>query len=141
MSSSLLLDNTTATDYIKGVYYQNEHTAEVYKCRLMSFNEYIKQTYNLTLDQLITTMTQMGHGPRVDVYQLLSGYIGYLKTNVTTAPLTIRNYLSTARNYLESFDVTIVPRKYKLKVRPPRIVKYERASIFYYYPAICQKNI
>jgi len=74
-------------------------------------------------------MTQMGHGPRVDVYQLLSGYVEYLKDNVTTVPLTIKHYLSTVRNYLESFDITILPHKFKRKVRTPRVVRTEKEAL------------
>jgi integrase len=37
--------------------------------------------------------------------------------------------LSTTRSFLETFDVDISPRKYKLKVRTPRIVKQDKEAL------------
>jgi hypothetical protein len=69
----LTLDSSSATvnKYLKGVSNQNINTAEVYKYRLVSFRKFVKQEYNLSLDELITTLTTYGHGPKIDVYELL----------------------------------------------------------------------
>jgi hypothetical protein len=127
--SLLLENNSTVDEYLKNVSIQNKSSAEIYRYRLITFQKFVRQQYNLTLDQLIDTMTQMGHGPKIDVYKLLGAYVSYLKENTTTAPLTIKHYLSTVRNYLESFDIVISPRTLKFKVKTPKVVRCEKEAL------------
>lgn len=66
---ALILDSssTTVNKYLKDVSNQNISPAEVYKYRLVPFREFVKQEYNLSLDELITTLITYDHGPKIDV--------------------------------------------------------------------------
>jgi outer membrane lipoprotein-sorting protein len=70
----------------------------------------------MSLDELILTLTTVSHGPKVDIYDLLSEYVSYIHKKKTVSPLTLKLLLSTVKCYLETLDVEISPKKYKLQV-------------------------
>jgi integrase len=45
------------------------------------------------------------------------------------SPRSIKTWVSTARHYLETYDVDISPRKWQLKVRMPRVGRTEKAAL------------
>ena len=59
----------------------------------------------------------------LDPYDVLSSYISYLQTSNNISALTLKQRLITAKNFLEYFDVDISPRKFKLKVKFPKVVR------------------
>jgi hypothetical protein len=107
----LLTDNSTVTKFIKGISIRNPNanTAYDYKKRLESFRKFVLQQHNISLDELILTLTTYSHGPKIDVYNLLSDYIDYIQKEKRVSPLTIKLLVSTVRSYLETFDVEISP--------------------------------
>jgi integrase len=125
--------NSTVNEYIQSVKTQNENTARIYQGRLVPFREFVRQSYNLSLDELITTLTQYSHGPRIDPYNLLASYVFYLKTTKTKdksiSPLTTKLLLSTVRNYLETFGVELSSRRLKLKVKTPRVIRSDKEAL------------
>jgi integrase len=60
---------------------------------------------------------------------LLSEYVGYIHREKNVSPLTLKLLLSTVKCYLETFDVEISPKKYKLKVRLPRVIRAEKEAL------------
>jgi integrase len=61
-------------------------------------------------------------GP-LDPYDVLSSYISYLQTRNNISALSLKQRVTTAKNFLEYFDVEISPRKFKIKVKLPKIVR------------------
>jgi hypothetical protein len=57
------------------------------------------------------------------VYDILNGYSAYLQQNYTVSTLTLKQRITTVKNFLEYHDVDISPRKFKLKVKLPRVVR------------------
>ena len=43
--------------------------------------------------------------------------------------MSTKLWISTIRNFLESFDVEISPRKFKLKVRMPRVIRQSKEAL------------
>jgi integrase len=128
---------TTATDsksksisqYIKTISESNRRTGYEYLKRLESFQGFIAQNYDFTIDEL--TLSKMFN---VDVYELLSSYVSYLinKTSddgYSISSLTIKQRVTTAKNFLEYYDFDISPRKFKLKVKIPKIVRRLREAL------------
>jgi integrase len=106
-----------------------KNTAIDYKKKLKIFGEFVTKNYDLTLDQLITTLTTISHGPRVDVYDLLSGFVLYLRKERSVSSLTIKLYMNAVRSFLETYDVEISARKFKLKVKMPRVIQTEKEAL------------
>jgi integrase len=48
-----------------------------------------------------------------------------LRVNKTT----IKNMVDTARNFLEYHDIDIVPRKYSLKVKYPKVIREDKEEL------------
>ena len=100
----LLTDNSTLTKFIDGVTIGNKKTAFDYRRRLESFRVFVLEKYKISLDELILTLTTVPtkHGPKIDVYDLLSEYVGYIYREKNVSPLTLRLLLSTVKCYLET---------------------------------------
>ena len=123
--------NTTLTRYIKSMKISSKNTALEYQIRLNFFKDFVLKTYNISLDELIKTLTLQSHGPKIDVYDMLSDYVTYIQTEKKrkVSPMTIKLLMSTVRSYLETFDVEISPRKFRFKVRMPRVVRAEKEAL------------
>jgi integrase len=67
------------------------------------------------------------------VYELLSSYVSYLinrkESKNKISNLTIGQRIITARNFLEYYDIEISPRKFKLKVRIPKVVRRSKEPL------------
>jgi len=131
--ASLILTNnhtdTTLTKFINGVKRGSKTTADNYSRRLESFRLFVKQKYNLTLDELILTLTTYSSGPKIDPYELLSDYMDYINEQSNISPLTLKLKLSTVRCYLETFDIELSSKKLRYKVRMPRIISEDKEPL------------
>jgi integrase len=127
--SPLLSDNSTLTKFIDGVSITSKKTGFEYRHRLEPFRLFVLKKYDMSLDELILTLTTYGHGPKIDIYDLLSEYVKYLGRERKISSLTLKLMMSTVRSYLETFDVEILPRKYRLKVRTPKVIKQEKEAL------------
>jgi integrase len=125
----LVAENKTLDNFINNISVQNTGTAKEYKKRLNLFSKFVNETYDLTLDELMETLTVMGRGPRIDVYEMLSRYVGWLHKRGTMLPRSIKTWVSTARHYLETLDIDISPRKWQLKVKMPRAVRTHKEAL------------
>lgn len=45
------------------------------------------------------------------------------------SPLTLKLMMSTVRNYLETFDVEISAKKFRMKVGMPRVIRQEKEPL------------
>ena len=124
-----VLKNNTVEKYVKNTALSNQNTAYEYSKRLDSFGLFIQHDYSLSLDELITILTTTSLGPKIDVYDMLSNYVSYLHNNGKVSPITIKQRISTARSYLETFDVDISPRKFKVKVKMPRVIQTTKEAL------------
>jgi len=93
-------------------------TAYQYLSRLKDFDNFITKNCHLDADSLLFKIKQGNQDP----FDLLSGYAVYLK-NRSVSPLTINQRIVTVKNFFEYCDIEISPRRFKLKVKLPKIVE------------------
>jgi hypothetical protein len=114
--------------YIKMISVNNSRTGNEYLTRLITFETYIKEHYPFSLDEL--TINKL-FNYRENIYELLADYVSRLsqrigKDGYKLSNVSIKQPVITAKNFLEFFDIDINPRKFKLKVKMPRVVmKYK----------------
>jgi integrase len=111
--------------YVKNVVAMNRKTAYEYYFRLMGFQDFIIKSYNSTLDDIITKINDGSEDP----YDILSGYVTYLQTSCNISTLTLKLRIITAKNFLEYYDVDISPRKFKLKVKIPKVIRQSKEAL------------
>jgi integrase len=103
----------------------NKRTAHEYYYRLVTFGNFVQSEYNIDLDSMIK---ELRVGSK-DAYDLLSRYIIYLRNNFAISAATLKVRIITAKNFLEYNDVDVSPRKFKLKVKIPRVVRKSKEAI------------
>ena len=114
----------TITSYIRNVSTMGASTAYQYLSRLKDFDNFIAKNYHLDADSLLSKIKQGNQDP----FDLLSGYAVYLK-NRSVSPLTINQRIVTVKNFFEYCDIEISPRRFKLKVKLPKIVRKKKEAI------------
>ncbi|MGB7638668.1 MAG: tyrosine-type recombinase/integrase, partial [Nitrososphaeraceae archaeon] len=117
---------TTRMDkYIRNMRAMNKRTAYEYYLRLTNFQEFIINTYKTTLDNIIAKINEGTEDP----YDILNGYVSYLQTNYNISAYTLKTRIITAKNFFEYYDVDIIPRKFKLKVKIPKSVRKSKEAL------------
>ena len=126
---SLLIrnENSTVSRYLTNVAIVNDSTAVKYNERLKKFEMFVSENYGLSLDEIIIQIMK----GKLDAYDMLGKYILYLKakSNNSISPITLKNYIITIKNFLEYSDIDISPRKFKLKVRLPKVVRKNKEAL------------
>ena len=117
--------SNTITSYINNVSTMNKSTARHYLSRLNNFNRFIANDYgsSLTIDTLLPDIKQ----GKQDPYNVLNSYAAYLNRNVSA--LTIKQRIVTVKNFFEYWDIDITPRRFKLKVKLPKVVKKKKVAL------------
>src|SRR5919199_1935802 len=111
--------------YITNTEAMSQSTAKVYEYRLNSFDSFVSSKYHTSTDSLIKKIKE-GHE---DPYKVLSSYVAYLQGNRHVSSLTLKQELVTAKNLLEYYDIDISPRKFKLKVKLPKVVRQNKEAL------------
>jgi integrase len=116
--------------YIKSISAGNSRTGIEYLRRLFTFEEFIKENYSFSIDELLISKTFT-----VDVYDLLSSYVTWLKSRTNKdgskllSNVTIKNKVVNTKNFLEYFDIPVNPHKFKLRVKIPRVVNQYKEEL------------
>jgi len=118
------LENSALNKYIRNIRAMNKKTAYEYYLRLNNFQDFIR-SYNITLDDIVTKMK----GGLENPYEVLSGYVSYLQTGYNISTSTIKERVITAKNFFEFYDVDISPRKFKLKVKMPKVIRKNKEAL------------
>jgi integrase len=120
---------STATDpiikYITNISAMSKSTATEYHFRLQYFSRFISKEYKTSVDNLVHQIKEGSEGP----YDVLSNFISYLQNNNSISTLTLKQWVVTAKNFLEYHDIDISPRRFKLKVKLPKVVKKEKEAL------------
>jgi len=111
--------------YIRNIRAMNRRSAYEYYTRLTTFQNFIRNDYNMTLDNLITDLKENGQDP----YDILGNYIVYLQNHYNISSGTLKSRVITAKNFLECHDVDISPRKFKLKVKIPKVIRKNKEAL------------
>jgi tRNA(Ser,Leu) C12 N-acetylase TAN1 len=87
--------NTVLDKYIRSISAMNKRTAREYYLRLISFQEFVNNTYNAknetetTLDNIIANIKEDSE----DVYEISSDFVSYLQTKYNISALTLKQYI------------------------------------------------
>jgi integrase len=112
--------------YLTTIKSMSNSTAKEYSFRLNRFNSFVSDEYHKSIDILVD-MIKEGHE---DVYNIMSKYILYLQNNSNSiSSLTLKQWVVTVKNFLEYHDVDISPRKFKLKVKIPKVVRRDKQAL------------
>src|SRR5438093_8806124 len=113
--------------YLTNVAVMNQSTAVKYNERLKKFEAFVSERYDMIIDEIINRIKK----GRIDVYKVLGNYILYLreKSNNGISPVSLKNSVITIKNFLEYSDIDISPRKFKLKIRLPKVVRKNKEAL------------
>jgi integrase len=116
----------TVTSYIRNVSTMNKSTAREYFSRLEDFKGFMQSEYDnlLSVDKLLLKIKKGNQDP----YNLLNSYAAYLK-NRNISALTLKQRIVTVKNFFEYCDIDISPRRFKLKVKLPKVVRKKKEAL------------
>jgi integrase len=117
--------STTLDKYIKNIRAMSKRTAVEYHRRLIGFQDFVIKNYKTTLDNIITRINEGSEDP----YEILSDYVSCLQTNYHISTLTLKQRIVTVKNFFEYYDVDISPRKFKLKVKIPKVIRKSKEAL------------
>jgi integrase len=103
------------------------HTAREYSTRLKSFKQFVLINYGrlFTLDNLIVKLKEGSENQ----YSVLNNYAAFLLHTNNISNSTLKQRVVTAKNFLEYHDVDISPRKFKLKVKLPKVIRRTKEAL------------
>ncbi|MGB8934877.1 MAG: tyrosine-type recombinase/integrase [Candidatus Nitrosopolaris sp.] len=128
LGKSFYNENSVVSKYLNSVAVMNGSTAVKYRERLKKFEVFLSEHYGSGIDEIIKRIM----AGNVDAYNVLGNYIRYLietNNNGGVSPITLKNYVITIKNFLEYSDIDISPRKFKLKVRLPKVVTKNKETL------------
>ncbi len=112
--------------YLDNVSIMSRSTANEYYFRLNDFMTFIVNKYANDLD--VDSLLAMIKNGSQDPYSILNDYAAYLKNrNVSARTLKLR--IMTVKNFFEYCDIDISPRRFKLKVKLPKVVKKKKEAL------------
>jgi integrase len=111
--------------YIRNVSTMAESTAYQYLSRLKDFENFVVANMNnLGVDKLLIQIKKGNQDP----YDILNNFAADLKNRNISAP-TLNQRIITAKNFFEYCDIEISPRKFKLKVKLPKIIRKNKEAL------------
>jgi integrase len=116
--------STAIATYITNIGTMSTSTARQYFSRLNDFKNFIAKYNNQSIDDLLAKI-KMGEQ---DAYSLLNSYAAYLK-NCNISTLTLKQRIVTIKNFFEYCDIDISPRRFKLKVKLPKIIRKKKEAL------------
>ena len=120
-----LLNLPSVRDYFENTNIMNKSTAEEYLYRLRIFNTFLHKDYDgLTIEVLLEKIRD----GTIDIYSILSRYSANQK-NCNLSSTTIKHRVVTVKNFFEYHDIEVSPRKFKLKVRLPKVVRKNKEAL------------
>jgi integrase len=117
--------NDTITKYIKNIRTMSKSTANEYNRRLNNFSIFVSKEYKTNVDSIISKIKEGVEDP----YDILSSYIAYLQDTSSISTFTLKQRIVTAKNFFEYYDTDISPRKFKLKVKLPKVVRKDKEAL------------
>ena len=101
-------------------------TAKEYGTRLNSFRRFVLEHYDdITMDDFIEKIRKGSENP----YNILNNYAAYLLSSNNISNSTLKQRVVTIKNFFEYHDIDISPRKFKMKVKLPRVVRKNKEAL------------
>jgi integrase len=121
------LNENFISSYIDNIAVMNKSTAHEYLMRLNSFRNFVLKYYDgkLTVDEIVTKVRKGSEDP----YTIIRNYAAFLQQTNNISNTTLKFRIVTLKNFLEFYDVDISPRKFKLKVKLPKVVRKTKEAL------------
>ena len=122
-----MLNENFISSYIDNIAVMNKSTAHEYLMRLNSFRNFVLANYKgkLTVDEIVTNVRKGSEDP----YAIIRNYAVFLQRTNNISNSTLKFRIVTLKNFLEFYDVDISPRKFKLKVKLPKVVRKTKEAL------------
>lgn len=114
--------------FLQNVSNMSQSTADTYRFRLYPFVYYAKSRHSLSPDELIAAIK----GQKLDVYDVLSDYAGYLQGQVKKngkGAASVKRRVNVVKDVLTFKDIDISDNKLKAKVKLPKPIKRKKAPV------------
>ena len=121
------MKDNSVTDFLSTMSTMSRRTAKEYAKRLNSFRKFVLAYYgeHITIDNLLVKVKEGSENP----YSVLNNYAAYLLKGNNVSNLTLKQWIVTVKNFLEYHDVDISPRKFKMKVKLPKVVRKKKEAL------------
>jgi integrase len=110
--------------YVRNVSTMAESTAYQYLSRLKDFENFVVHVNNVGMDNVLLEIKKGNQ----DLYDVLNSYAADMKNRKISAR-TLNQRIITAKNFFEYCDIEISPRRFKLKVKLPRIIRKKKEAL------------
>lgn len=122
-----MLNENFISSYIDNIAVMNKSTAHEYLMRLNSFRNFVLTSYNgkVTVDEIVTKVRKGSEDP----YIIIRNYAAFLQRTNNISNSTLKFRIVTLKNFLEFYDIDISPRKFKLKVKLPKVVRKTKEAL------------
>jgi integrase len=115
----------TINSFVRTANTMNKSTAYRYLSRLKIFENFVvANVNNLGVHNLLLEIKKGTQDP----YDILNSYVADLK-NCKISAIAIKQRLITVKNFFEYNDIDISPRRFKSKVKLPRIVRKKKEGL------------
>jgi len=101
----------------------SKKSQETYSAGLVNFEKFLLKEGE-TLEGIIDSLKQQ----KRDIYELLTGFVSYLAL-AKLSTRTISVYISIVRSYLDFHDIDINMKKFKRKVKVPKIEEEDEEAL------------
>ena len=121
------MKDNSVTDFLSTMSTMSTRTAKEYAKRLNSFRKFVLAHYSehITIDNLIVKVKEGSENP----YSVLNNYAVHLLKGNNVSNLTLKQWIVTVKNFLEYYDVDISPRRFKMKVKLPKVVRRKKEAL------------
>src|SRR5215469_4661643 len=116
--------STAIATYITNISTMSVSTAREYSTRLNDFKNFLSKCNNQSIEDLLLKI-KIGEQ---DAYNLLNSYAAHLK-NCNISAVTLKQRIVTVKNFFEYCDIDISPRRFKLKVKLPKIIRKKKEAL------------
>jgi integrase len=77
------------------------------------------------MDNIIVKIKEGSENP----YNILNNYAAFLLRSNNVSSSTLKQRVVTVKNFLEYHDVDITPRKFKMKVKLPKVIRKRKEAL------------
>ena len=114
----------TAMSFLDSVGRNSSQTRHTYQIGLFHFQKLL-ETKGHTLDTIIEPLLKN----EISVYTTINDFVTYLIDSLRLSNSSIAAYVAAVRSYLQFYDIDIVIKTFKRKVKMPKIQEEEEESI------------
>jgi integrase len=97
-----------------------------YQNGLIQFQKFLSHKYpDYNLETILRPLAEN----KINLYELLDGFISYLTSNGTLTPSSIQLYIASVRSYFAYNDIDVIPSKFKRKVKMPKLYREDEEPL------------